>query len=212
MKTTIVISTKYDPNKPTYFAFYLHGDDGNYKKYQNPNHPVTRFIEEQGWVFIAPQSSHPNIHWYLNADRQVNELDEVFQKMFANYNLCQDTILGSSISGGSTFISGHFFPHRGKKYPMHVNLICLGWTDKDARQRLKVLGKDPDVVARSSFKFTYGDKDSFLPYIIPTIKVYRQAGFKVLVDERAGVVHCLPGAGDEIATYWGVLIDRLDLD
>lgn len=199
LAATVVVGQGYKPKTPTYLVFYLHGDEGNYSAFQNAAHPVTKLVNEKGWILISPRSPEPQTRWWKDPDPQVGALAEVFADMFSRYNLCRNTILGGTISGGSIFWSKNFFPEQGETYPAHILLMCgSGRFDKTKNNdvpvidKIKALGQKSKIVARTSLKFTYGSEDHLYSQIQQGITVYRQAGFAVIKNELPGLGHCVP--------------------
>lgn len=211
---TVVVGEGYDPQKPTYLAFYLHGDEGAYDQFQRKTHPTTRFINEKGWIFVAPKSSRANNEWWSQPDPQVTELASVFQEMFARYNLCQNVILGGTISGGSMFWSGKFFPNKGAQYPAHTLVLCGGWTYNDTETKVKALGNNSHVVAHSSLKFVHGNEVDFMTKEIEdAVRVYTEAGFAITHEVLPGVEHCMDndslGIFGRLQVHWTEVISSV---
>lgn len=193
LKATVVVGKGYKQSTPTYLAFLLHGDGGKYQAYQKANNPITKFIDERNWIFVAPQSPNNGDSWWQNQKgNQVDAFARVLDTMFAQYNVCRNVVFGTSGSGGSEFWTSHFFPNKGGQYPAHMVIACggSGGGGSSNRQKIQALGKDGSVVARSSFYFVYGTKDKLAPMITDSIEIYRNSGFKVYVDKLEGAGHC----------------------
>ncbi|MDM8528756.1 hypothetical protein QUF58_11190 [Anaerolineales bacterium HSG24] len=219
LKAVIVVGEGYDPQQPTYLSFFLHGDGGNYYRFQDPTHSVTQLVNERGWILVSPQSPNNGERWwteYWEANFNQNLVD-LFDEIFANYNVCQNQLFGAGVSGGSEFWINYFFPHKGATYPAHMVLNCGGgvwiWSH---RQLITNLGKQPNIVAKSSFSFVYGTSDNLYPYIREAINIYQTAGFTVTVDETSGMGHCdswysqgYPTATDKIVEYWNSLAETI---
>ena len=209
LQAGIIVGKGYNPNKPTYLAFYLPGDDGNeWKAFgSQPNGPIAKFIDDQNWIFVAPK--HPNGRsWWQNWNgNHVTKFTRVLDEMFNKYNLCRNVIFGSGGSGGSEFFTRQFFPVKGGKYPSH-NVILCGGNDPSLSQ-LKNLAKNSNVVKRSEFHFVYGTADRLTPLIRDAISVYKKAGFKVTTKVYSNKGHCnkwksqgLPTIKDQLVSNW----------
>ena len=207
--SSVVVGDGYDPAKPTYLVFYLHGDEGNYSQFQINGHKVSTLIKEKGWVFVAPRShlsSSGKYSWWQSPNKNIPALTAVFEEMFAKYNLCRDAILAGTLSGGSTFYTANFFPEKGGEYPTHLILFCGGVQPSSVgRGKVTTLGQDPDIVDRSSFKFRYGTEDFLYDDIQKTISFYSDAGFTVTQQKEAGVGHCVSNASQKMRDF---LVDK----
>lgn len=211
LKAVLVVGDGYDPQTPTYLSFFLHGDGGNYYRFVDPTYPMTQFVNDHDWILVSPQSPNGNRWWseFWEEDN-IDEMAAVLQTMFEQYNLCQNLVFGSSVSGGSEFWANNFFPNRGGDYPVQMVLNCGGdvWL-YTSRRRIYTLGQDPAVVAKSSFTFVYGTEDYLYDTILKAIDIYTDAGFEVYIDETEGLGHCdtwfsqgFPTAADKIITHW----------
>ncbi|MDM8530563.1 hypothetical protein QUF63_05280 [Anaerolineales bacterium HSG25] len=219
LKAVIVVGEGYDPQQPTYLSFFLHGDGGNYYRFEDPTYPVTQLVNQQGWILVSPQSPNNGARWwteYYEADFNQN-LADVFNEIFARYNVCQNQLFGAGVSGGSEFWANNFFSNMGNLYPAHMVLNCGGdvwiWT---YRQQIKQLGKQPNIVAKSSFNFVYGTNDYLYPTIRNAINIYQTAGFTVTIDETSDMGHCdswysqgYPTAADKIVEHWKRLAETV---
>jgi hypothetical protein len=211
LKAVIVVGTGYKPQNPTYLGFNIHGDGGNYAKIQKSNDDLNILANEQGWILISPLAPDGN-SWWQNWDQSFNNVfDNVLEEMFRKYNVCRDVLYGTTGSGGSVFWTSYFFPDKGGKYPAHVVIACGGASGHsiEAVNQIKALGKNPTVVARSTFHYVYGSADNLYDNIQRSITRYREAGFKVQVQEIAGAGHCnvwkdqgLPDWHERAAAIW----------
>ena len=52
----IMVGKGYDPAVPTHLAYYLHGDEGGYRFFSSANSPVGQLVDEEGWIYVAPQA------------------------------------------------------------------------------------------------------------------------------------------------------------
>jgi pimeloyl-ACP methyl ester carboxylesterase len=212
LNASVVVGTGYDPHTPTYLGFFIHGDGGNYTRFQKASNPVTQFVNQQGWVFVAPQSPNGGESWWTHWNGDHNQaFARVLDEMFAKYNVCRNIVFGSSGSGGSVFWTAYFFPEKGGEYPAHTIIGCGGTAGRNStsRQQIIALGQNPTVVARSSFEYVYGTEDYLYDATIASIEFYTQAGFHVYPDELQGAGHCnewtgqgLPSLSEQTATRW----------
>ncbi len=214
LNATVVVGNGYNSKTPTYLAFYAHGDNGNVDlaQFRSTSNDVVKFVTQRGWIFVAPQSPNGGESWWTNWNGDHNAaFAKVLDAMFAKYNVCRNIVFGASGSGGSEFWTAYFFPEKGGTYPAHMVIGCGGnrGHDTTARQQIVTLGKNPTVVARSSFEYVYGTDDSLYPLIIRSIAAYTSAGFHVDTAELQGAGHCnqwlnegLPRLSQQIATRW----------
>lgn len=204
LNAVVIVGDEYNLQQPTYLAFYLHGDEGNYLRFKSASNRTTKFVKQNGWVFVAPQSPNNGDSWWSNWQGDHNQaLAQVFKEMFTKYNLCHGAIFGSSLSGGSTYYVRNFFPNKGGEYPAYTTLICGGvMPGKEDRPKVVTLGQDPAVVERSSFEFVYGSEDFLYENIQKVSAFYKEAGFEVTKNELPGVDHCLPDFDSHIIDHW----------
>lgn len=204
LNAVVVVGDGYDPQQPTYLGFYLHGDEGAYWQFKYSTNRLTKFVRQQGLVFVAPQSPNNGDSWWSNWQGDHNEaLGRVFDEMFAKYNLCRNQVLGSSLSGGSTFWVRNFFPNQGGEHPAYSTLLCGGvLPSKEDRAKLTDLGQNPDIVQRSSFEFVYGSEDFLYANIQKASAFYQEAGFEVTKNELPGVGHCVPDFLLHVIDHW----------
>ncbi len=215
VRAIIVVGDGYNPNTPTYLGFHVHGDGGNIlNSFVKSSDPVTSFVNEQDWIFVAPEAPNEQNEWWKNYNGDhIQIFADVLDHMFENYNVCRDTVFGSSGSGGGVFWSGQFFVDRGGEYPAHTVLSCgAGGGSSSDRQKVNALGENPDIVSRSSFFYYYGTLDISVPpsTIENSMAMYQNAGFDVDGLELATGGHCnewpgqgLPNQRERIAEKWG---------
>lgn len=220
LASTVIIGEGYSPDQPTYLSFFIHGNDGDVDRFRSRSNPVNQLVNKYGWVFVAPHTPKKN-SWSTPFDERLNEaFAKALDEMFARYNVCRETVIGSGASGGAIFWTKYFFPKQGQTYPAHISLLCGAWeVGIKARQRLNLLGQDPVVVANSTFDYIYGPLDYLTPNILDSIYDYTTAGLKVeqLVIEGGG--HCnewplqgLPNSSQRIADDWEARIVELGLE
>lgn len=192
LNAIVVVGKGYNPQQPTFLAFTIHGDGGQMNTVRKPNNPLNKVVNEHGWILVAPEAPNGNSWWRDWVGDHNEKLAAVFDSMFANYNVCRDIILGTSGSGGSEFWTSDFFPAKGGDYPAHTLVACGGndGHDSTSRNQILALGKNPVVVARSSFYYVYGSTDNLVPLIEESITLYTRAGFNVSVEKIAGAGHC----------------------
>ncbi len=223
LQASVVVSDNYDPQTPTYLSFHVHGDVSAWWVFGNkPNNDVTKFINDQGWIFVAPESPNGGQSWWDNENGDHRQaLADVLDEMFASYNVCRDTVIGSAGSGGSEFWTRMFFPRKGGQYPAHMLINC-GGNDVNGNaadlQRVQEFGDDPAINARTSLYFLYGSEDSLVPLIEQSIDMYTEAGFDVTVDKLEGAGHCnkwkdegLPTYYEQITLKWTIIKDKLGI-
>lgn len=225
---TVIVGQGYDPAKPTYLAFYLHGDEGGYNFHTNPFNLINQFINDNSWIYVAPQAPKALDGDYYPWDGRgggsiaANEtlVKAVLEHMFANYNVCRNILFGASVSGGSWFYDIYFYPNNGAQYPAFMNLVCGSGGVSAASNffgsydKLVDLSGNADVKARSEFKYTIGDGDFMYDNALNSVATYSGLGFSVITDYLPGVSHCLNGAGvsssEKIRDYWQAKFSTLN--
>jgi hypothetical protein len=217
----IFVGQGYDPQSPTFLSFYLHGDEGNYTIFNYSTNPVKKLVNEHGWILVSPKTPQGTSWWQNWNEARNDALAGVFEAMFAQYNVCRNIVIGATMSGGSTFWSGYFFPEKGGQYQAHVSLLCGGLNahNKASRQKVRDLGQNPTVVARSTFDYIYGTEDFLYNYIVNSIALYTEAGFRVQSLVLQGTGHCgdwtqqgYPGISQRVAYEWADRIQELGLE
>ena len=214
---TVIVGAGYDPSKPTYLAFYLHGDEGGYNFHAGAGNTINTFINSNSWIYVAPRApadptDDTTFPWdgrnggdiAGNATLVKNVLDD----MFAKYNVCRNILFGGSVSGGSWFYDIYFFPKNGGEYPAFMNLNCGAAGIAEDRNffgsydQAVALSKNADVVARSEFKYTIGTNDFLYNRALISVPTYTNLGFTVIPDYLQDVGHCQYDTGQKIRDYW----------
>ena len=220
LQAIVVVGKEYHPDKPTYLTFHIHGDGGNYDKFDKNSNPVTKLVNERNWILVSPLAPNGFSWWQDQVGDHRQAFADVLEEMFRRYNVCRNIILGSTGSGGSEFWTRMFFPQKGGDYPSHTVISC-GGNDANGndREKIKVLGQNPDIVARSTFYFVYGTEDSLVPLIEDSIEMYSQAGFNVETEVIEGADHCnkwkdagLMTQDEHIAEKWIRFAEALLID
>ncbi|MFZ1755088.1 MAG: hypothetical protein WBO46_06480 [Caldilineaceae bacterium] len=213
---TVIVGQGYDPAKPTFLAYYLHGDGGDYKFHANPDNVVNTFIQQNSWIYVAPQAPpvsagyHP---WHgpsgipsPEADANLKLIADVLEAMFAQYNVCGDVLFGSGASGGSWFYDAYWFPNRGGDYPAFAILNCgssgigAGWGSLWAK--LQTLSQNPAIVRRTEFQYTIGTADFLYNNAVSSSQAIAGLGFAVPTDFLDGVTHCNYNTSAKTRDYW----------
>ena len=214
----VVVGQGYSPNKATHLGFHIHGDGGDYDKFVKSGNPVTQFVNARGWILVSPLAPNGQSWWRDWIGDHNDKFAAVLDEMFAKYNVCRNRVFGSSGSGGSEFWTAYFFPEKGGQYPAHTVISCGGndGHSSQANQQITNLGKNPTVVARSTFYYVYCTADNLLPTILQSIDKYRSAGFRVDVVALQGAGHCnkweaqgFPTQSDQIVMRWTEIAARL---
>lgn len=212
----VIVGDGYDPAKPTFLAYYLHGDGGNHQFHAHPNNVVNTFVRANGWVYVAPQAPavsngyHP---WHgpsgipsPEADANLELIANVLNEMFAKYNVCRDVVFGSGASGGSWFYDGYWFPNRGGDYPAFTILNCgssgisSGWGS--LYSKLQALSQNPAIVRRSEFQYTIGTADFLYNNAVTASQTVGGLGFSAPTNFMDGVAHCAYSTSTTTRDYW----------
>ncbi len=247
LPATIIISPDYDPDQPVYLAFFLHGDEGAYDAHQTNSNAVNQFIQERGWIYVAPRAPEyprtspsdlpPWYPWYGGdlsfgngrAEENAQMLRSILNQMFADYNVCRNVIFGATVSGGSYFYDGYFFPTAGDEYPAFVNLHCgssgltePGTGETNVRyERLVAHSASAQIRQRFAMSYVIGTEDvSIEAYglydrVLATSAVYDALGFDVAVEELQGIAHCDDSQygsnliNDRMIQFWSETADAI---
>jgi hypothetical protein len=200
----VIVGDGYDPRTPTRLAFFLHPDGGGYRI----DDYVYLLAKRKGLILVSPQAPKSTDRWwqwYANPDQNIAFLSNVFEEMFARYNLCRDMLVGGSMSGGSYFYDRYFLPHRGGKYLAKMILTCgggaLGSGSGDEDDLVMRLAENPEIVARTELQYSYGSEDFLYNEIQQSINFLISSGFRVVNDEMPGVGHCHFPAAEYIRDY-----------
>lgn len=218
---TVIVPEGYDEQRPTFLAFYLHGDEGGYDYHQSPQNIVNSRINQNSWIYVAPQAppasdgvhswSGDNIeHGSANAQLIVDVIDH----MFDHYDVCQNVLFGSGVSGGSIFFDGYFYPARGVDYAsaaIFMDIQCgSSGPDQDAwfienngfYERLQTMAQNPELVRNHELFYTVGTEDFLYDNVMEGYAFYTDLGFNVGIKEIEGAGHCAYGTAQEAADYW----------
>ena len=223
LKAMVIVGTNYQPQNPTYLAFYLHGDEGGYNFHQNPFNQINKLVNQKGWIYVAPQSpplipgQTTHSSWASAPTPKADMLAAVLDEMFAKYNVCRDVILGSSASGGSAFYDDNFFPMKGDMYPAHMILACgsnvnAPFDHHDIDEKLAIFGQSSEIMARSRFQYSYGSEDFLFDNIQEGMALYTGAGLTVIKDELPGEGHCGSFVDPRIRDFWDSVSNELGIN
>lgn len=224
LEALVVVGSNYDPGRPTFLSFYLHGDSADDYS-ANEHGPVRQLVDEQGWIFIAPLAPSPYIvrppvrysHiWHVNSELNTERLAAVFDEMFARYNLCQDVLLGSGASGGSYFWDQYFFPYKGDVYPAYFSMNCGGgYTAFDGHYLGKMLNRINGYDAiklRSRFHYRIGTEDFLYAKAQAGANSHSAAGFDTIFEPLEGVKHCAYDVSSAIREHWVRAVSDFNLN
>lgn len=214
LEAMVIVGSNYDPGRPTFLSFYLHGDSADDYS-ANEHGPVRQLVDEQGWIFVAPLAPSPYIvrppvpyphSWHTNSELNTERLGAVFDEMFARYNLCQDVLLGSGASGGSYFWDQYFFPYKGDVYPAYFSMNCGGgYTAFDGHYISEMLNRINGYDAlkrRSRFHYRIGTEDFLYAKAQAGANDHRAAGFDTIFEPLEGVKHCAYDVSGAIREHW----------
>lgn len=206
----IYISESYVGDRPTFLAFYLHGDEGGYRN------PPSLDGDYYDWIYVSPQAPaiedgyHP---WNSFSDLSRREKNgqlivNTFEYVYEHYNVCQNILFGSSISGGSVFLDLYFLPTYGDEYPAFINVNCGGSGIEnhpfysDLYDKAFSIAQNPDLMSRTELRYTIGTQDFLLDQTQRSIATYESLGFEVSKDIRDGAGHCSYGIKASTTDYW----------
>ncbi len=225
----VIVSQNYNPATPTYLSFYLHGDGGGYNFYSSNGSNLNNFVDDQGWIYVAPQSfTDPGsgiTRWWAagvgsdNSGIEANAqlLEDVIEDMFANYNICQNVLLGYSASGGSWFYDAYFYPTRGAEYPAFININCgssgidTNWEFFSFYDDLLAVLTNGDAMNRTQLHYTVGTDDFLYDEVQDAAPFYESLGFDVTTDILQDVAHCAFDISDKTIAYWTDVDNKINL-
>src|SRR5439155_1707611 len=103
-----------------------------------------------------------------------------------------------------------FFPKQGATYPTYMNLNCgAAQAVSIGEDKLKVLAGQPNVQQYTAIKYTYGTKDFLYSSIQESIRIYRQAGFNITIEELPNIEHCAYNTEAKSRDYFESLLPKL---
>lgn len=228
----IIVSENYDPATPTLLSFYLHGDGGGYQFYAGEGRALNQFVRDQGWIYVSVQSNldpESGITRWWGSGVSSNEagnagieenaqlLENVFEDMFAKYNLCKNILLGHSASGGSWFYDGYFVPTRGDRYPAFMNLNCgssgidPNWSFFPFYDNLLTFNQDAAIQNRTQMHYTVGTTDFLYDEAQDAVPHYQGLGFNVTTDYLDMVGHCDFSISDKTIAYWQAVDQSVEI-
>lgn len=228
---TLIVGDGYDPSRPTYLSFYLHGDEGGYDYAQSSFSPINQFVTDNGWIYVAPQADAVSDSYYpwhsdgIGVDNNVGVeantqlIIDTFSYVYNNFNVCRDLLFGGSASGGSWYFDTYFYAEHGATYPAFMNLGCGSggmstnsyWSNTGYYDDVAALADNPDIMARTEFNYTIGTADFLFPNAQTSANTYMALGYSVLTDYRDGISHCDFDVAKSTADYWGATIDSLNI-
>lgn len=160
------------PQKAYGLHIHLHGDGGGgYKDFPNKE---TR----QNLIGVTVKAPSQSLQWGRQQGvAHANFLNDLIQNELAKkYNVDQDKIYFSGVSGGAYFLSGHFIPMFGRLYKSGAFLMCGG-------MRPAVAFESPEFLKsfRVHFQTTSGERQDITTSVRAAI-----AGFKAELDKLGG--------------------------
>ncbi|MBX2999213.1 MAG: hypothetical protein KF893_11935 [Caldilineaceae bacterium] len=222
LQALVVVGNGYDPARPTFLSFYLHGDGGDYRAHEGG--PVREIVDQQGWIFVAPLAPSPYIireplpfpnRWNPDGILKSELLAAVFEEMFARYNLCRDLLLGSGASGGPVFWDQFFFPLKGDVYPAFFSYTCGGADPSGPWYRGQMLERVRSydaLKARSRFHYRIGTEDFLFGPAQAGATAHANAGFDTIFEPLEGVGHCAFDIPSTIREHWQRAVDDFNLN
>jgi len=211
----LYIGSGYQPSQPAMLTFFLHGDGANTQAILAP--VKQELMDDNGWIYVAPRAN--GTIWYANGigsqpsdnlgiEANAQLLEDVFEELFDDYNLCRNVLLGSSASGGSWFYDAYFLATRGADYPAYMNLGCgssginPSWDGFPFYSDLLTFNTDADILARTKLHYSIGTADFLFPAAQDAVPHLQSLGFDVTTDFRSGVGHCLYDVSATAVNWW----------
>lgn len=211
----LYVGSGYQSSQPAMLTFFLHGDGANTQPVLAP--AKSELMDDNGWLYVAPRAngdiwyqggitSSPSGNVGIEANAQL--LEDVFEELFDDYNLCQNVLLGSSASGGSWFYDAYFLATRGDTYPAYMNLGCgssginSSWTGFPFYAQLLTFNNDADIQARTKLHYSIGTADFLFDEAESAIPHLQSLGFDVTTDFRSGVGHCQYDVSQTAVNWW----------
>lgn len=222
----IVVGTNYNPAKPTYLGYYLHGDNGGYQGGISPSSPLKQLIDRIGMVYVAPQAPQAEVTPSLpggyfpwgggtrnSKQKNASQIRAVIDHMFSHYNVHRDRVLGAGASGGSFFHDDTFLPQNGNSYPSFFLMTCGASGIDESRTSHEFalnVSQNPTAVAHSEMSYVIGIQDFLYDEALVSASTYTNLGFSVYEKHLPGVGHCDFNVSQEIANYWTSKINEFE--
>jgi len=200
----MVIGQGYQHAKPTFLAFYLHSDGGEYGTTEHDS-----FIMTNGWVYISPRcppgTGNTNMFTWdarFGGSQAANvaQIKAALEYMITNFNVYTNFYFGAGASGGSWFYD--YYGTSFTSYPSYFILNC------GASQRTSAQTPSTYVRANSEFMYAIGTGDFLYPNALTSVPAYTNAGYSVLTDYMLGVGHCGFTTRTKTTNYWAGVIRR----
>lgn len=222
LEALVVVGSGYNPERPTFLSFYLHGDGGEDYRWHEGG-PVRQIVDEQGWIFVTPLAPSPFIvrpslpyphRWNPDGYLKTEHLAAVFNEMFASYNLCQDVLLGSGASGGSVFWDQYFFPLKGDTYPAFFSFTCGGGGFHDAYRSdmQERINSYDSIKTRSRFHYRIGTTDFLYATTQASATARANTGYNTIFEPLDGVDHCAFDTASAIREHWQRAVNDFNLN
>lgn len=176
--------------KPARLAVWLHGDNASGYNNDIIFDELIKYSEQNGLLFIAALA--PNRSSWWTAKVHADNFAHVIDALHAKYDIDKTKTLYSGVSGGSDFMTIHFLPKYGFKYPGDVALTCGGSNALPFSYAVT-----PEIARSIRLHYVYGDKDflaipdgPYGPQILYSIDTYTKKGFSVTKEVLPGKRHC----------------------
>lgn len=220
LPAALYVGKRYDPTKPTFLTFYVHGDEGDYQTLAM--RPLIRkLMDEQGWIHVGVKA--PNLYGesYISwkegdFEQKARMLAAAFDELFAQYNLCQGLLLGAGASGGSTMFTRIFIPLLSERYPSYFVANCGGLyppesvlSSTDTDDLLAIYGRTPEIAGRIGIVFMYSDNDFVAEEVKRAIDGYRINGIQTEVIKTDSPGHCGTFVEPTVLSHWPVAAARV---
>jgi hypothetical protein len=167
------LASSYKINAPTDAGqkvyglhIHLHGDGGGGDK-DFPNKEARNDL-----IGVTVKAPNTTLTWgRAQGKPHAFYLNELIQKeLLKKYNINQDRIYFSTVSGGSFFMVGSFIPEYGASYNSAAFVMCGGEAPRVAFADPKMLGK-----WRIHFEVTAGERADIMANVQASVNAYKSA-------------------------------------
>ena len=221
LKAIVGVGKNYDASKPTFLAFYMHGDNGGYD-YFHRYPPIRRLIDDRGWVYVSVQAPNldgePYISWKEgDYEEKAHRFAAVLEEMYAHYNVCRGALLGAGASGGSVAATRAFLPLLADRYPTAFFADCGGTyppdhataASADMGKLLQIYGQTPEIAGRIGVSFQYSPNDFVAAEVERAIAGYSSHDIRVDVIKTNSPGHCGSDPSQPARDYWIRIADQV---
>lgn len=183
-----------DPSKAvSHLAVYFHGDTGEDWEKDYGYDQLADCCYKNNVLLLAALSEAWNTDgtdswrvWWRTESAGTQSVVKIIDTFKAAYQPTSDSVFYSGASGGSQYLTGTYLPQVGDAHPGIMALNCGGAQPRNFSWDTA----DPELQARFSFFFNYGDQDFLADQANNTFLQLGKLGFETDRSVVAGADHC----------------------